>query len=207
MNNIAQEYSRFWWNIVLYSIELDFPTRHMHNWASFLFWPSRFIVSGVISNCPLLFPNSILDTFQPGGLIFQCHIFCLSILSMEFSRQEYLSGLPFPLPVDHILSELFTITCPSWAVLHGIAHSFIELHKPLCHDKAVIHEGVIDYIPIKNKLKKKRNNPKIGVGQQVSYMLNIEGMSVGLCSWFCSSLLLKDSGGWRLHLGMNFHYH
>ena len=28
-----------------------------------------------ISNCPLLFPSSILDTFQPGGLIFWCHIF------------------------------------------------------------------------------------------------------------------------------------
>ena len=30
--------------------------------------------SGVISNCPLVFPTSILDTFQPVGLIFQCHI-------------------------------------------------------------------------------------------------------------------------------------
>ena len=151
LQDIAQEYSRFWWNIVLYSIELDFRTRHMHNWASCLIWPSCFILSGVISNCPLLFPNSILDTFQPGGLIFWCHIFCLSILSVKFSRQEYLSGLPFPLPVNYILSELFTITCPSWVVLYGIAHSFTELHKTLCHDKAVIHEWVIDYTLIKNK--------------------------------------------------------
>ena len=30
--------------------------------------------SGVISNCPLVFPTSILDTFQPAGLISQCHI-------------------------------------------------------------------------------------------------------------------------------------
>ncbi|KAF7247857.1 Phosphatidylinositol N-acetylglucosaminyltransferase subunit A [Varanus komodoensis] len=34
------------------------------------------------------------------------------------------------------------MTCPSWVALHGIAHSFIELRKPLCHDKAVIHEVV-----------------------------------------------------------------
>ena len=27
------------------------------------------------SYCPLLFPSSILDTFQPGGLIFWCHFF------------------------------------------------------------------------------------------------------------------------------------
>ena len=31
--------------------------------------------------------------------------FCLYILFMGFSRQEYWSGLPLPSPVDHILSE------------------------------------------------------------------------------------------------------
>ena len=30
--------------------------------------------------------------------------------------------------------------CPSWVALHGMAHSFIELHKPLHHHKAVICE-------------------------------------------------------------------
>ncbi|KAF7252130.1 Methylthioribulose-1-phosphate dehydratase [Varanus komodoensis] len=44
-------------------------------------------------------------------------------------------------PVDHILSEPSAVTCLSWVALHGIAHSFIELHKPLRLDKAVIHEG------------------------------------------------------------------
>ena len=29
----------------------------------------------------------------------------------------------------------------SWMGLHGMAHSFIELHKPLCHNNAVMHEG------------------------------------------------------------------
>ena len=48
---------------------------------------------------------------------------------MGFSRQEYLSGLPFPLPVDHILSELSTMTRPSWVALQSMAHSFIELDK------------------------------------------------------------------------------
>ena len=33
---------------------------------------------------------------------------------MWFSRQEYKSGLPFPSPVDHILSEFFTMTRSSW---------------------------------------------------------------------------------------------
>ena len=39
---------------------------------------------------------------------------CLFILFMGFSRQEYWSGLPFPSPVDHILSDLSTMTHPSW---------------------------------------------------------------------------------------------
>ena len=52
---------------------------------------------------------------------------------------EWVAILPL---VDHILSELFTLSCLSWLVLHGMAHRFTELRKPLCHDKAVIHEGV-----------------------------------------------------------------
>ena len=39
-----------------------------------MLWPSCFIVSGDISNCPLLFPSSILDTFRHWRLIFRCHI-------------------------------------------------------------------------------------------------------------------------------------
>ena len=58
---------------------------------------------------------------------------------MRFSRQEYWSGLPFPPPVDHILSEVFTRTHPSWVALHGMAYSFIVLGKLICHSKAVIH--------------------------------------------------------------------
>ena len=63
---------------------------------------------------------------------------------MGFLRQEYWSGLPFPPPVDHVLSGLFTVTHLSWVTLHGMAHSFIELDKPLRQDKAVIHEGVLN---------------------------------------------------------------
>ena len=74
--------------------------------------------------------------------------FCLFILLMKFSRQEYWSQLPFPFPVDHVLSELSTVTHMSWVALHGMAHSFIELCKPLLHDKAFIHEGGSLYITV-----------------------------------------------------------
>ena len=35
--------------------------------------------------------------------------------------------------MNHVLSELSTMTCPSWVALHSMAHGFTEL------DKAVIH--------------------------------------------------------------------
>ena len=68
--------------------------------------------------------------------------FCLFILFLGFSWQEHGSGLPFPDPVDHVLSGLFAGTCLSWVALHGRAHSFTELYKPLGHNKAVVCEEV-----------------------------------------------------------------
>ena len=98
---------------------------------------SHFILSGAVSNYPLLFPSGILDTYQPGGegrcSSSRVISFCLFILFVGFLRQEYWSGLPFPPHLDYVLSELSTMTCPSWVALHGMAHSFIEL------DKAVVH--------------------------------------------------------------------
>ena len=41
----------------------------------------------------------------PGSISFSILSFCLFILFMGFSRQEYWSSLPFPSPVGHILSK------------------------------------------------------------------------------------------------------
>ena len=68
-----------------------------------------------------------------GSSSFSVLSFRLFILFMWFSRQEYWSGLPFPSPVDHILSEPSTMTHPSWVAPHNMTHSFTEL------DKAVVH--------------------------------------------------------------------
>ena len=68
-----------------------------------------------------------------GSSSFSFLSFCLFLLFMGFSRQEYRSGLPFPSPVDHLLSDLSTMTCPSSVALHSIAHSFIELDKAMVH--------------------------------------------------------------------------
>ena len=63
-----------------------------------------------------------------GSSSFSVLSFCLFILFMGFSRQEYWSGLPFPSLVDHILSDLSTMTCPSLVAPRAWL-SFIELDK------------------------------------------------------------------------------
>ena len=52
--------------------DFTFTTRHMHSWASFPLWFSLFFPSGAVS--PFF---SLLDTYWPGCLIFQCRIFLL----------------------------------------------------------------------------------------------------------------------------------
>ena len=56
-----------------------------------------------------------------GSSSFSVLSFCLFILFIGFSGQEYWSGLPFPSPVDHILSDLSTMTHPSWALTLPLA--------------------------------------------------------------------------------------
>ena len=115
---------------VLFSIGLYFHLSHIHSWVLFSLWLCLFILSGFIS--PLLSVAYWAAT-DLGSSSFSVISFCLFMLFMGFSSEEYWSGLPFLSPVDHFLSELSTMTHPSWVALHGMAHSFIEI------DKAVVH--------------------------------------------------------------------
>ena len=121
--------SRFICNIVLYSIKLTFTTRYIRNWTMFPLWPSLFILSGAISS---LFPSSILDTYQPGGLIFRCPIFLpfhTGVLKARILKWFAIPSSSGPC----FVRTLSTMTCPTCVALHGMAHSFIELHKALIH--------------------------------------------------------------------------
>ena len=91
-----------------------FTTRLIHNGALFQIWLRLFIPSGAVS---LLFSSSILDTYLPGIFTVSVISFCLFILLMGFSRQEWWSGLPFPSPGDHVLSEFSTKTHPFWVAM------------------------------------------------------------------------------------------
>ena len=103
-------------NIVLYSPGVFFHIQTQPQQGGFPLWPSLFILPGTIS---LLLPVAY---WTPTDLkSSSCSVIssCLFILFMGFSRLEYWSGLPFPSTVDHVLSELSAMTCPSWVALHA----------------------------------------------------------------------------------------
>ena len=104
-------------------------------------WFYLLAVQGTIKIFTASSPVAYLTSFNLGDSSSSIVSFCFVIMSTRFSRQEYWSGLPFPPPVDPVLSELFTVICQSWVTLHSMAHGFIELCKTLCSNKAVILEG------------------------------------------------------------------
>ena len=97
---------------VLLFIASDFTsiTSHIHNLVCFHFGSiSSFFLELFLRWSPIVYwgPTNL------GSSSFSILSFCLFMLFhgvlmlfVGFSRQEYWSGLPFPSPVDHILSEL-----------------------------------------------------------------------------------------------------
>ena len=135
-------------DLFLIASDFTFTPRHIHNWTSFPLWPSCFILSGTISNCPSFFPSSIVDTFRPGRLISRCRIFLpfhtvhgvLLARILEWVAVPSSSGPRF---VRTLHCDLYILYGPTW-------YGFIELHKPFHHDKAVIHEGDLVIIVVFN---------------------------------------------------------
>ena len=100
---------------------------HIHNWVLFFHWLSLFVFSWAISP---FFSSSIFSTYQVGEFIFQCHnILPFHTVHGVLKARILTCGLPFPSSVDHVLSELSTMTRPSWVAPHSMAHSFILLDK------------------------------------------------------------------------------
>ena len=78
-------------------------------------------------------PVAYWEPTKLGSSSFSGISFRLLIMFTRFSRRDCWSGLPYPSPVDHVLSELSTMTHLSWMALHSMAHSFTELDKAVAH--------------------------------------------------------------------------
>ena len=89
-------------------------------------WLGLFALAQPLHSFELFLHSSPVTYWSPtdlGSSSFSVISFCLFILFMGFSRQEYWSGLPFPSPVGHVLSELSSLTHPSCVSLHSMAQS------------------------------------------------------------------------------------
>ena len=102
------------------------PSPVIHNWALFLLWLCLFILSGVIS--PLI-SRSILGTYQPGELIFQCPIFLPFHTVHEILKARILKWFAIPFSSGPCFVRTLCHDPSSWVALHGMARSFIELDK------------------------------------------------------------------------------
>ena len=123
-------HSRFLCNIALYSVGLYFHhLSHPQVGVVFALAPSLHFLDLFLHSSPVAYwaPTDLVSSS------FSVISFCLFMLFMGFSREEYWSSLPFLSPADHILSELSTMTHPSWMALHGMAHSSTELDKTVVH--------------------------------------------------------------------------
>ena len=85
---------------------------NIHSWLPFPLWHSLFILSGAISNWPLPFSCSILDTFWPGGAyLLVSYLFAFSYCSWGSCSKN--TGV-----VCHSLLQWTTFyqNCPGWPV-------------------------------------------------------------------------------------------
>ena len=85
-----------------------------------------------------LISSSLLGTCQPGEFIFQYPIFLPFHTVQGVLKARILKWFSIPSPVDHILSELSTMTHLYWVALPGMTHSFIELEKSVIHVMSLV---------------------------------------------------------------------
>ena len=104
------------------------------------FGPATSFIRGLLVILLYSSPVAYRTPSDPGDSPFAAIPLWTFIQLMRFSQKVDWGGLPFLLQWITFCQN--SLLWPmSWVALHGMAHSFIELHKPLCHQKAVILEG------------------------------------------------------------------
>ena len=116
---------------------------------------------------------------------------------MGFSKHEYWSGLPFPSPVDHVLSELSTMTCPSWVALHGMAHGFFGLDKAVVHIMSLVNFLWLWFSSFGPQMDKCKKLMEASWWERLRRKLGLVLMSVATLS---KSLIQISVDGWAVFL-------
>ena len=123
---------------ILFFTASDFTFTKSTTECHFCFFPAASFLLEVLvialCSSPVAYwtPSNLGDS--PYGVI----SFCLFILSLWFSRQEHWSGVLFLPPLDHVLSELFTLSYLSLVALQGMLIASLSYANSLCCDKVMI---------------------------------------------------------------------
>ena len=107
-----------------------FATGHIHNWTLFPLWLSSF---HSFWSYFLLFSSNILDSYLPGGFIFQCHILLPVCTVYGVLKARMLKWFAISFSSGPCFIRLSTMTHLSRVALHAMAHCFIELGKVVLH--------------------------------------------------------------------------
>ena len=121
-------HSRFLYSTFFAAADFTLVTSHIHNWASYLLWPSHFIHSGAIGNSHPLFTSSILDIFRPEGMHLLV-LYLFGLLYSSWSSHGKYNGVicySFLQWITFCQNSLLWPIHPPWETLCCIVHSFIE---------------------------------------------------------------------------------
>ena len=100
------------------------------------FGPATSFILGLLIVLLPLSPVAYWTPLDLKGLNSWCHVLLSFYTVHEVLMAIILEWFAIPSSSGSHLSEPHL----SWVALRGVAHSFIKLHKSLCHDKAVTHE-------------------------------------------------------------------
>ena len=118
--------------------DFTFTTRHIHNWASLLLWPSLFILSGTVSNCPPLFPIAYGTPSHLGAHLPVSYFLPLYAVpgTLEARILER-----FAIPSPRGPRFVRTLHCALFCVaLHGMAHASLSYASPIAVSNRILYK-------------------------------------------------------------------
>ena len=114
---------------------------------SYLLWTIPFIYPGLLIIILHSYQVTYGTPLDPGTHLC-CHIFLAFYTVHEILTSSVLQWFVIPSARGSHFVELSAMACPSWVALHGMAHSFGEVWKPLGREKAVSYKGGIQFISV-----------------------------------------------------------
>ena len=97
-----------------------------------MLWPNHFILSGIISSLSSGTPQEHTGHLMTREAHLLVSYFCLLFYTVhKVLMAKTLEWVAIPSSSGSSFVTTLCVTYPTWVAIHGMAHSFIELHKTL----------------------------------------------------------------------------